>query len=87
MYYIYYRFYLGSIKYDNAKTQEEKIKYLKGIRYYNEKGFKRVKKIYFDINPVEATGVGACMYPYHEINRVIINIFFNPEIKIISRFI
>ena len=30
--------------------------------------------MYFDINPVEATGVRACMYPYHEIKRVINNV-------------
>lgn len=65
---------LSSIKYDNAKTEEEKIKYLKEMDYYNEKDFGLIKKMYFDVNPVDATGVKACMYPYHEIKREINNI-------------
>ena len=36
--------------------------------------------MFFDINPVEETGVKSCMYPYHEIKRLIYNIR-HPEEK------
>ncbi len=75
-----YELCLNSIKYDIADTEVEKIKYLKEIYYYNKKDFDLVKKMFFDINPVNATGTKASMYPYHEIMRVINNIL-NPEIK------
>ena len=45
---------------------------------YNEKDFDLVKKMFFDVNPVEKTGVKSCMYPYHEIKRVLGNMR-NPE--------
>ncbi len=44
------------------------------IKKNNKKLFVLIKKIYFDVNPVNATGVKACMYPYHEIKREINNI-------------
>ncbi|MBC7333105.1 MAG: hypothetical protein H5T85_01360 [Actinobacteria bacterium] len=73
-----YNLCLSSIKYDSADTWEEKLKYLKEIDYYNEMDFKLIKEMYFDVNPVDASGVKACMYPYHEIKRVINNIL-NPD--------
>lgn len=30
--------------------------------------------MFFDINPVRQTGVGSCMFPYHEMKRLIHNI-------------
>ena len=36
--------------------------------------------MYFNINPIEATGVSTCMYPYHGIKRVINNVL-SPENK------
>ena len=75
-----YELCLNSIKYDDAKTETEKIKYLEEIYYYNEKDFDYAKKMFFDINPVNATGIKASMYPYHEIKRVINNML-NPENK------
>ena len=30
--------------------------------------------MFFDINPVGETGVKSCMFPYHEIKRLIYNI-------------
>jgi hypothetical protein len=40
--------------------------------------FDLIKKMYFDVNPVDKTGVKSCMYPYHEIKRVLNNIL-NPK--------
>ena len=36
--------------------------------------FDIVKEMFFDINPVTQTGVGSCMFPYHEMKRLIHNI-------------
>ena len=44
------------------------------ILYYNEQDFDIVKEMFFDINPVMETGVGSCMFPYHELKRLIYNI-------------
>ena len=68
---------LSSIKYDSVKTEEEKIKFLKEISLHNDEDFNVIKDMFFDINPVRATGTKACMYPYHEIKRVVSNIL-NP---------
>lgn len=71
---IIYDMILASLKYEEATTPEEKEKYLNDILYYNEKDFELVKDMFFDINPVSETGVKSCMYPYHEIKRIIHNI-------------
>lgn len=71
---IIYDMILASLKYEDAKTPEEKDQYLDEILYYNEKDFELVKDMFFDINPVGETGVKSCMYPYHEIKRIIHNI-------------
>ena len=44
------------------------------ILYLNEKDFDIVKEMFFDINPVNETGVNSCMFPYHELKRLIHNI-------------
>lgn len=36
--------------------------------------------MFFDINPVTETGVGSCMFPYHELKRIIHNMR-HPEDK------
>ena len=44
----------------------------------NYTGFDIAKEMFFDINPVGETGVKSCMFPYHEMKRLIHNIR-NPE--------
>lgn len=70
---IIYKLSLASIAYDNATTEEVKLKYLKEMNHYNEANFDIVKREYFDVNPVSETGTKACMIPYHELKRVINN--------------
>lgn len=71
---VIYDMVLASLKYEEAAAPEEKERYLDEILYYNEKDFDLVKDMFFDINPVSETGVKSCMYPYHEIKRIIHNI-------------
>jgi len=70
---IIYDMILTSLKYENAVKLEEKETYLDKILELNEKDFDLVKDMFFDINPVSETGVKSCMYPYHEIKRIIHN--------------
>lgn len=72
--FIIYDMMAAALGYENAETPEEKEKYLDEILYYNEKDFDLVKDMFFDINPVGETGVKSCMYPYHEIKRIIHNL-------------
>ena len=65
---------MNAIKYDNAKTEEEKTKYLTLIDYYNEKDFDIVKELFFDIGIIDTTGIRGSMFPYHELKREIKNI-------------
>jgi hypothetical protein len=76
---------LASLEYEKATTAEEKERLLDEILYYNEKDFDLVKDMFFDINPVSESGVKSCMYPYHEIKRIIHNIQHpeNPDNEII----
>jgi Glycosyl hydrolase family 20, domain 2 len=71
---VIYDMVLASLKYEDAILPADKEKCLDDILYYNEKNFNLVKDMFFDINPVSETGVKSCMYPYHEIKRVIHNI-------------
>lgn len=68
-----YKLCLNAISYDQARDGEEKVKYLKQVYRYNEKDFDLARKKFFDVNPVDATGIKASMFPYHEIKRVIRN--------------
>jgi len=77
---VIYDLCFASINYDNAAAEEEKRKYLLEMAYYNEKDFDLVKQMYFDVNPVSETGTKSCMYPYHELKRVIYN-ELDPEHK------
>ncbi|BBI36337.1 glycoside hydrolase family 20 zincin-like fold domain-containing protein [Cohnella abietis] len=70
---IIYDLALTSIAYDSAATLDEKRKYLLEMDSLNEQDFSLVKQTYFDVNPVDETGTPSCMYPYHELKRVIHN--------------
>ena len=56
------------------KDEKKKEQLLDEILYYNEQDFDIVKEMFFDVNPVTETGVGSCMFPYHEMKRIIHNI-------------
>ncbi len=71
---VIYDMALASLKYEGAASHEEKERCLDEILRCNEKDFDLVKSMFFDINPVCETGVKSCMYPYHEIKRLIRNI-------------
>jgi hypothetical protein len=71
---VIYDMVLASLKYQDAVSPEDKERYLNEILYYNEKNFDLIKDMFFDINPVCETGIKSCMYPYHEIKRIIHNI-------------
>lgn len=64
---------LESIAYEDAKTEEEKRQHLLNMFWLNEKEFDIIKANYFDINPVEETGIKSCMIPYHELKRILKN--------------
>ena len=82
---VIYDMILTSLQYDKETDPVKKDALLDEILYYNEKDFDIVKEMFFDINPVEETGVRSCMYPYHEIKRLINNIRHpeNPDDRII----
>jgi hypothetical protein len=71
---IIYDLVLAGIKYDNETDPEKKDAILDEILYWNEKDFDIAKEMFFDINPVSETGVKSCMFPYHEMKRLIHNI-------------
>ena len=77
---VIYDMAIASINYDNAKSESERIRYLKEMFDLNEKNFEIIKSNYFDVNPVSETGTKSCMVPYHELKRVLINELY-PERK------
>lgn len=77
---VIYDMVLAALAYEKEIDPERKEQLLDEILYYNEQDFDIVKEMFFDINPVTETGVGSCMFPYHEMKRLIHNIR-NPEEK------
>lgn len=77
---VIYDMVLAALAYEKEDDEEKKEKLLDEILYYNEQDFDIVKEMFFDINPVTETGVGSCMFPYHELKRIIHNMRY-PEDK------
>lgn len=77
---VIYDMVLAALAYEKEADEEKKEKLLDEILYYNEQDFDIVKEMFFDINPVTETGVGSCMFPYHELKRIIHNMR-HPENK------
>ena len=71
---IIYDMVLASLRYEAETDLLKKDKILDEILYLNEADFDLAKSYFFDVNPVEETGVKSCMFPYHEIKRLIHNI-------------
>jgi hypothetical protein len=68
-----YALCLAAIRYDNEPSEARRLEILEEIREHNERDFEQVKSMFFDIYPVDRTGVKSCMYPYHELKRVLDN--------------
>lgn len=71
---VIYDMVLAAIAYEEEEDEKRKNHLLDEILFYNEKDFDIAKEMFFDINPVTETGVGSCMFPYHEMKRLIYNI-------------
>lgn len=71
---VIYDMVLAALAYEREQDPEKKEQLLDEILYLNEKDFDIVKEMFFDINPVNETGVNSCMFPYHELKRLIHNI-------------
>ena len=71
---VIYDMVLAAIAYEEEEDVKKKDQLLDEILFYNEKDFDIAKEMFFDINPVTETGVGSCMFPYHEMKRLIYNI-------------
>ncbi len=75
---VIYELVEAALRYEETKDEEIRDALLTEILRLNEMDFDLVKETFFDINPVSETGVKSCMYPYHELKRLIHNIR-NPE--------
>lgn len=71
---VIYDLVLAALRYEDEKDPKKKDEILDEILYLNEMNFDIAKEVFFDINPVGETGVKSCMFPYHEIKRIIHNI-------------
>lgn len=70
---VIYDLALASVAFDHAKTKEERKTCLLHMLKYNDMDLEIVKNHYFDMNPVDRTGIKTCMIPCHELRRVIKN--------------
>ncbi|WP_147916051.1 glycoside hydrolase family 20 zincin-like fold domain-containing protein [Ruania zhangjianzhongii] len=75
---VIYDMALTSLDYEQGEDPERKRELLHRILELNEADFDIVKEMFFDILPVNFTGVKSSMYPYHELNRLIGNVL-HPE--------
>jgi len=71
---VIYDLVLCALAYEGTEDPNQKERLLDDIIRLNEADFNIVKEMFFDINPVSETGVKSCMYPYHELKRLIHNI-------------
>lgn len=65
---------LKALAYEEEEQPAKRDKLLDEILYLDELDFDIAKEMFFDVNPVGETGVKSCMFPYHEIKRLIHNI-------------
>jgi len=71
---VIYDLVLAALRYEDETDPAQKDAILDEILYLSEKDFDIAKEMFFDINPVGETGVKSCMFPYHELKRLIHNI-------------
>ncbi len=75
---VIYDLVLKALEYERETDPVKKDALLDEVLALNEKDFAIAKEMFFDINPVSESGVKSCMFPYHEMKRLIHNIR-NPE--------
>lgn len=82
---VIYDLVLAALDYERAKTQKERDASLDEILRHNEQDFAIAKEMFFDLKPVDFTGVRSCMMPYHELKRLVFNIRnpLNPDVDLI----
>lgn len=82
---VIYDLVLTALRYEDETDPVKKDALLDELLYYNERDFDIAKEMFFDINPVGETGVKSCMFPYHELKRLVHNIRHpeNPDDAII----
>ncbi|OPZ70214.1 MAG: hypothetical protein BWY81_00044 [Firmicutes bacterium ADurb.Bin467] len=71
---VIYDMMLAALDYEREQDPAKRDALLDEILRLNEKDFAIAKEMFFDVNPVGETGVRSCMFPYHEIKRLIHNI-------------
>lgn len=71
---VIYDLVLAALRYEDETDPQKKDAILDEILELNERDFDIAKEMFFDINPVGETGVKSCMFPYHEMKRLIHNI-------------
>ena len=69
-----YDLVLTALRYEDETNPQKKDAILDEILELNERDFDIAKEMFFDINPVGEAGVKSCMFPYHEMKRLIHNI-------------
>ena len=65
---------LAALAYEAEQDPVKKDALLDEVLRLNEMDFGIVKEMFFDVNPMSETGVKSCMYPYHEMKRLIHNL-------------
>ena len=71
---VIYDMMLTALAYQKETDPAVKEQLLDELLYLNEEDFDIAKEMFFDINPVGQTGVRSCMFPYHELKRLVYNI-------------
>ena len=71
---VIYELVLAALHYEEETDLVKKDAILDEILDLNEKDFAIAREMFFDLNPVGETGVQSCMFPYHEMKRLIHNI-------------
>lgn len=69
-----YDLVLAALDYERATDPVEKDGHLDAVLAHNERDFDIAKEMFFDLNPVDFTGVKSCMMPYHELKRLVHNL-------------
>jgi hypothetical protein len=71
---VIYDMALSSLRFQTETDPRAREELLDEILRLNEEDFAIAKEMFFDLNPISETGVKSCMFPYHEIKRLIYNI-------------
>jgi len=71
---VIYDLALAALRYEEETDPARKDAALDEILALNEQDFAIAREMFFDVNPVGQTGIKSCMFPYHEIKRLVYNI-------------